>query len=156
MDQKQEKIDRAQIARAEAMNLPVQNAIAAYYHDRSQKNVALILQALTSAVLLVPGIQKEEGPAMGVKVSFSIIKDGSGKPYFPAFTSVKQLAAWSPEKAKTQAFLPVDFTRMAEILEENPSIGGFMINVKSQPFLMPARLYIQAYHALMNRLKGMA
>ncbi|MEE8808797.1 MAG: SseB family protein [Lactimicrobium sp.] len=156
MDQKQEKIDQKDLARAEELNVPVQQAISAYYHDRSQKNVAVILQSLTRAVLLVPGVQKEEGPANGVKVSFSIIKDGSGKPYFAAFTSVKQLAAWSPEKAKTQAFLPVDFTRMAQILEENPVIGGFMINVKSQPFLMPARLYIQAYHALMNRLKGMA
>lgn len=63
----------------------------------------------------------------GTTVSFHLIEDGSGNPYFPAFSSWEELRKWNEaENMKTMISTFDDFESM--VLDKSGESGGFVID----------------------------
>ena len=114
----------------EKSNSKLKKALENYHSVQNQDTLKAVISALVSSRLLVPGTQTDK------EATFSIIKNPKGEPFFLAFTDREEL-----KKFTEKEYLVLPLKQMALVLQQNPTIKGFVINVKGNgSFILPSSL----------------
>lgn len=129
----------------EKANLPLQKALQNYHSLQNNDTLKEVVRCLTNTRLFVPGEQHNQ------QATFSIVHNPDKEPFFLAFTSREEL-----HKFTDKEFVLLTLQQMAEVLQQNPSIKGFVIDIKGSSFILPCKLAdrIIASYAMADLARG--
>ncbi len=147
------KKDKEVLEQIKNVNGPLKNAISQYYESQTAKRATNALVQMVNAHLLVPAVLNDAIPGNGTSVTFSIVPDQEGKSFFLAFTDEEDFVKWSKEAFENQKYVVMDFMNLVAAIEQNPTIAGYVINGKSQPFMVQRHMLLQMRQRLQDAMK---
>ncbi|WP_335998232.1 enhanced serine sensitivity protein SseB [Fusobacterium polymorphum] len=103
--------------------------------DNSPELENEILEEIIMKVNFLSYINSNELESTFGNINFNVLKTDDNKTYLPAFTDLEELSKWGiPEKMNT---ITLNFDDYAEIILDNDSIDGLVINPFGDYYIIP-------------------
>ena len=132
---------------------PVENpalvqAIAAMFADQTVESETAMITALKQASFIVPVKIEPKAPAAGggrtafeqeTTISFALLTDASGRPWYPTFTSVEELRKWNGDPG--QQTLVLSFEDFGTLVDPKQHAGVVVDPFGQNLILNAERLY---------------